>query len=76
MIVVNRRRTENTITKGQRTNNDPQNTTQKPKDRATRIPLLTESEHRYSGRVDSSSSTSGDGDTQIQKIHIQVTILK
>ena len=41
MIAVNRSRTENTMAKGQRTNNDPKNTTQKTKDRATRTPLLT-----------------------------------
>jgi len=42
-----------------RTNNDPQNTTQKTKDRATRTPLKTEVEPRCSGRVGSSCSTSG-----------------
>ena len=36
-----------------RTNNDLQNSTQKTKDRATRIPLITEGELRYSRRVNS-----------------------
>jgi len=36
---VNRRRTDNTMAKGTRTNNDQQNTTLKIKDRATRTTL-------------------------------------
>ena len=36
-----------------RTNNDLQNSTQKTKDRAARIPLITEGELRYSRRVNS-----------------------
>ena len=42
-------------TKGQ--NNDPQNITQKTKDRATRTKLETEGELRCSGRVSSSCAT-------------------
>ena len=43
--------------KGQRTNNDLQNTTQKPKDRTTRTPLKTGGELMCSGRVNRSCST-------------------
>ena len=45
--------------KGQRTNNDLQNTTQKTKDRVTRTPLKTGSKLKCSERVSSSCSTSG-----------------
>jgi hypothetical protein len=38
---VNRRRTDNTIKKDQRTNHDPQNTTKKTKDLETRTPIRT-----------------------------------
>ena len=48
------RRTENTMAKRKRTNNDLQNTTQKTKNRATRTPLKTEGERRCCGRVSSS----------------------
>jgi hypothetical protein len=41
-----------------KTNNNPQNTTQKTKDRAIRTTLKTGGELRCSGRVDSSCSTS------------------
>ena len=41
-----------------RTNNDLQNTTQKTKDRAARIPIETGDEFRCSGRVSSSCLTS------------------
>ena len=44
--------------KEKRTNYDLQNTTQKTKDRATGIHLNTGGEHRCSGRVSSSYSTS------------------
>ena len=40
-MTVKRRRTDNTMTNEIRTNNDLQNTTQKTKDRVTRIPLKT-----------------------------------
>ena len=40
-------------------NNDQQNTIHKTEDRVTRIPLKTGSEHRCSGRIRSSFSTSG-----------------
>jgi len=43
--------------KGQKDNNDLQNTTQKSKDRATQITLRTGGELRCSGRVNISSST-------------------
>ena len=56
---VIRRKTDNTITKRKRTNNDLQNTTHKTKDRATRIPLITGCERRCSGRLGSYISTSG-----------------
>ena len=45
--------------KGQRTNNDLQNTTQKTKDRVTRTPLKTGGKLKCSERVSSSCSTSG-----------------
>jgi len=48
--------------KNKRTNYDLQNITQKTKDRATRTPLKTEVERRYSGRVGSLSSTCGTRD--------------
>ena len=38
---VNRRRTDNTMVKRKRTNNDLRNITHKTKDRATRTPLKT-----------------------------------
>ena len=47
--------------KGQRTNNDLQNTTQKTKDRATRIRIKTWGEPRCCGKVTSSCSTSHGG---------------
>jgi hypothetical protein len=37
---VNQKRTDNTMAKRKRSNNDLQNTTQKTKDRATRTPLI------------------------------------
>ena len=43
--------------KDKRTNNYLQNTAQKTKDRATRTPIKTGDELRYSGRVSSSCST-------------------
>ena len=49
----NRRRTDNTMAKG----NDLQNITQKTKDRATRTLLKTAGELRCSGRVSSYCST-------------------
>ena len=59
-----KRRTENTMAKrkrtkgkGQRTNNNLQNITHKTKDPATRTPLKTGGEPRWSGRVGSSCST-------------------
>jgi len=52
-------RTENTMTKGKRINNDLQNTTQKTKGRATRTSLNTGIELDCIGRVCSSCSTSG-----------------
>jgi mannose-6-phosphate isomerase-like protein (cupin superfamily) len=45
--------------KDKRTNNDIQNTSQKTKDRTTRIPLKTGGELRFPGRLSSSCSTSG-----------------
>ena len=48
---VNRRRTNNIMVKGKRTNNDLQNTTQKTKDRVTPTPLKTGGELMCSGRV-------------------------
>jgi hypothetical protein len=45
--------------KDKRTTNALQNITHKAKDRVTRTPLKTWGEHRCSGRVSSSSSTSG-----------------
>ena len=48
-------RTDNTIVKRK----NPQNTTQKTKDRITRTPLKTTGEHRYPRRVSSSCFTSG-----------------
>ena len=51
------RRTDNTMTN--RTNNDLQNIANIIKDRVTRTPLKTGGELSFSGRVDSSCSTSG-----------------
>jgi hypothetical protein len=45
--------------KDKKTNNDLQNTTHKTKERVTRTPLKTGDEHRCSGWVGSSYSTSG-----------------
>jgi len=45
--------------KTKRTNNDLQNTTQKTKYRAIRIPLTTERQLKGSGRTSSSCSTIG-----------------
>ena len=45
-----RRMTHTAMTKGKRTNNDLQNTTQKTKDRVTLTPLKTGGELRWSGR--------------------------
>ena len=56
---VIRKRTDNTMAKRKRTNNDLQNTTQKAKDRARRTPLKTGGKLRCSGRVGSSCSTCG-----------------
>jgi hypothetical protein len=47
------------MAKGERTNNELQNSVYKTKYQVTRTPLNTGSEHRSSGRVDSSCSTSG-----------------
>ena len=47
------------MAKRKRTNSDLQNTSQKTKDRATRIPFKTGSEAMCSGRVGSSCSTCG-----------------
>ena len=58
--MARRKRTDNAMAirkKDQRTNNYLQNTTQKTKDWATRISLLTGGESRCSGRVSSSCST-------------------
>jgi hypothetical protein len=53
-------KTDNTMAKRKRSKeNDLQNTTQKTKDWATRTPLKTGDEHRCSGRLSSSCSTSG-----------------
>ena len=51
------RRTDNTMTKRKRTNNDLQNITQNTEDRATRTSLKTGGESRCSGRVISFCST-------------------
>ena len=56
---VNRRRTDNTMVKRKRTNNDLRNITHKTKDRVTRTPLKTRDDLRFSGKVSSSCSTSG-----------------
>ena len=57
---VNRRKTDNTMIKQDKgTNNDLQNISQETKDRATRTPLQTRSEHECSGSVSSSCSTCG-----------------
>ena len=47
------------MAKGERTKNELQNSVYKTKFRVTRTPLNTGSEHRSSGRVESSCSTSG-----------------
>ena len=51
--------TDNTITKRKRTNNDLQNITHKTKERATRTPLKTGDELRWSRWVSNSCSTGG-----------------
>jgi len=56
---VNRRRTDNTIAKRKRTNNDLQNITHKTKDRLTRTPLKPGGEFRRFGSVSIYCSTSG-----------------
>jgi hypothetical protein len=56
---VNWIRTDITMTKRKRTNNDLQSITQKTKDRATWTPLKTGGELMYSGRISSSWSTWG-----------------
>ena len=53
---VYRRMTDNTMAKRKRTNNDLQNITQKTNDRATGIPLNTESDLWCSRRVSSCCS--------------------
>ena len=53
------RRTDNTMAKRKRMNNDLQNTTQKTKDRAPRTPLSTAGELVCFGRVSSSCSSCG-----------------
>jgi hypothetical protein len=55
---VNRRRTDNTMAKRQRANNDLQNTTQKTKDRATRTSLKPGGEPRCLGKVSRSCPAS------------------
>jgi len=54
--------------KEKRTNDYPQNTTQKTKDRATRSPLKTRGELRCSERVGSSCCTSGTSRVTLVKI--------
>jgi hypothetical protein len=54
--VVNRRKTDNTMTK--RANSNLENTTQKTKDRATRRSLKTEDELSCTGSISRSCSTS------------------
>jgi hypothetical protein len=56
---MNRRRSDNTMAKSKRTNNDLQNMTHKSKDRVTQTPLKTGDEPGAPGRVSSSCSTSG-----------------
>ena len=53
------RRTDNTMAKRKRTNNDLQYTAQKTKDRATRTPLKTGDKLRCSRRISSFCSTCG-----------------
>ena len=58
---VNRRRTDNTMTKKEKVQRDKQRSTKhthKTKDRVTRTPLKTGGELRWPGRVISSCSTS------------------
>jgi len=50
---VNRSRTDNTMVKRKRTNDDLQYTSQTTKDRATRIPPTTDAKLRCSGRIGS-----------------------
>jgi hypothetical protein len=64
--VVNRRKTDNTMTK--RANSNLENTTQKTKDRATRRSLKTEDELSCTGSIIRSCSTS-DNRRVIVKLH-------
>ena len=74
---VNRRRTDNTMAKRQRANNDLQNTTQKIKDRAT-LTLLTTGggELMFSGRVRISCSTCDTGPITIVTYLVHKECLK
>ena len=64
--VVNRRKTDNTMTK--KANSNLENTTQKTKDRATRRSLKTEDELSCTGSISRSCSTS-DNRRVIVKLH-------